>query len=44
MDVCAARQPGTMAVRMARASADMATTATVTIEIAGDRLLTPAFS
>ncbi len=34
-DVRAARQPGTMAVRMARASADMTTTATVTIEMAG---------
>src|SRR6266536_896269 len=35
-DVRAARQPGTMAVRMARASADMATAATVTIEMAGE--------
>jgi hypothetical protein len=34
-DVRAARQPGTVAVRMARASADMATTVTVAIEIAG---------
>lgn len=34
-DVRAARQPGTMAVRMASASADMAMTVTVTIEMAG---------
>jgi hypothetical protein len=34
-DVRAARQPGTMAVRMARASVDVATAATVTIEMAG---------
>ena len=34
-DVRAARQPGTRAVRMARASVDMATIATVTIEMAG---------
>jgi hypothetical protein len=34
-DVRAARQPGTMAVRMARARVDVATVATVTIEVAG---------
>ena len=34
-DVRAASQPGTMAVRIARASADMAATVTVTIEVVG---------